>query len=51
MTINERFSEILKTKRISVKEAASIIGKSEVYIRKLSANEKRNILYNTVLRF
>lgn len=35
MTINERFSEILKTKRISVKEAASIIGKSEVYIRKL----------------
>ena len=35
MTINERFAEILKIKGISVKEAASLIGKSEVYVRKL----------------
>lgn len=35
MTINERFAEILKSKGISVKEAASLIGKSEVYVRKL----------------
>ena len=35
MTINERFAEILKAKSISVKEAASLIEKSEVYVRKL----------------
>lgn len=35
MTINERFAEILKTKNISVKDAASLIGKSDVYVRKL----------------
>lgn len=35
MTINERFAEILKSKNISVKEAASLIDKSEVYVRKL----------------
>lgn len=35
MTINERFAEILKSKNISVKETASLIGKSEVYVRKL----------------
>lgn len=35
MTINERFAKILKTKNISVKEAAVLIGKSEVYVRKL----------------
>ena len=35
MTINERFAEILKSKNISVKEAAPLIGKSEVYVRKL----------------
>ena len=35
MTINERFSEILKVKGISVKEAALIINKSEGYVRKL----------------
>ena len=35
MTINERFAEILKAKNISVKEAAVLISKSEVYIRKL----------------
>lgn len=35
MTINERFAEILKSKNISVKEAAALIDKSEVYVRKL----------------
>lgn len=35
MTINERFAEILKSKNISVKDAASLIGKSDVYVRKL----------------
>lgn len=35
MTINERFAEILKLKKISVKDTASLIGKSEVYVRKL----------------
>ena len=35
MTINERFAEILKTKNISVIDAASLIGKSDVYVRKL----------------
>lgn len=35
MTINERFAEILKSKNISVKDTASLIGKSEVYVRKL----------------
>lgn len=35
MTINERFAEILKSKNISVKEAAILFSKSEVYIRKL----------------
>lgn len=35
MTINERFAEILKSKKISVKDTASLIGKSEVYVRKL----------------
>ena len=35
MTINERFTEILKSKNISVKEAAALFSKSEVYIRKL----------------
>lgn len=35
MTINERFALILKTKNISIKEASSILGKSEIYIRKL----------------
>lgn len=35
MTINERFTEILKTKNISVREASELIGKSEMYIRKL----------------
>lgn len=35
MTINERFAEILKNKGISVKEAARLINKSEVYVRKL----------------
>lgn len=35
MTINERFTEILKSKNISVKEAAVLFSKSEVYIRKL----------------
>lgn len=35
MTINERFAEILKSKNISVKQAAILIGKSEVYVRKL----------------
>mgnify|MGYP000600867274 FL=1 len=35
MTINERFAEILKSKNISVKDAALLIGKSDVYVRKL----------------
>ena len=35
MAINERFCELLKSKNISVKEAASIIGKSDMYVRKL----------------
>lgn len=35
MTINERFAELLKSKNISVKAAASLINKSEVYVRKL----------------
>jgi len=35
MTINERFSEILNRKNISIKEASGIIGKSEGYVRKL----------------
>ena len=35
MGINERFCELLKRKNISVKEAANIIGKSDIYVRKL----------------
>lgn len=35
MTINERFGEILKYKKISIKEAASALGKTDVYIRKI----------------
>lgn len=35
MTINERFGEILKYKKISIKEAASVLGKTDVYIRKI----------------
>ena len=35
MGINERFCELLKRKNISVKEAANIIGKSDMYVRKL----------------
>lgn len=35
MTINERFAEILKAKSISVKEAAKLLDKSEMYVRKL----------------
>lgn len=35
MTINERFAEILKSKSISVKEASSIMGMSDGYVRKL----------------
>lgn len=35
MTINERFAEILKSKNISVKEAARLLDRTEVYVRKL----------------
>ena len=35
MTINERFAEILKSKNLSVKDTAALIGKSEMYVRKL----------------
>lgn len=35
MTINERFGEILKYKKVSIKQAANLMGKTEVYIRKL----------------
>lgn len=35
MTINERFAEILKTKSISVKEASSLLDRTEMYVRKL----------------
>lgn len=35
MTINERFTEILKSKNLSVKDTAALIGKSEMYVRKL----------------
>lgn len=35
MTINERFAQILKTKNISIKEASVILGKSDIYVRKL----------------
>ena len=34
-SINERFAEILKQKNISIEEAASILGKTDIYIRKL----------------
>ena len=35
MTINERFAEILKSNNLSVKDTAALIGKSEMYVRKL----------------
>ena len=35
MTINERFAEILKSRNLSVKDTAALIGKSEMYVRKL----------------
>lgn len=34
-SINERFGEILKYKKISIKEAALALGKTDVYIRKI----------------
>ena len=35
-TINERFAHLLKEKQISIKEMAHRMGKSEVYVRKLT---------------
>ena len=35
MTINERFAEILKAKNISVKEAAKLLDRTDMYVRKL----------------
>lgn len=35
MTINERFGEILKHKKVSIKDAANLMGKTETYIRKI----------------
>lgn len=35
-TINERFAHLLKEKKISIKEMAHRMGKSEVYVRKLT---------------